>query len=86
MAALAPFHSSQKFFQVAVGEEEEVDWSNKGAAATKDGRLDNRRAALPAAVFRPDFISLTITVTHPRRNLAAVSVVIDEPENTRRDR
>jgi hypothetical protein len=64
----------------------EVDWSNKGYAGTKDGRLYNRRAALPTAVFRPDFISLTITGTHPRCDLAAISVVIDELENIRRDR
>ena len=68
------------------GETELVDLSNKGAAGIMDGRLDNRQAALPTAVFRPDFISLTVTVTHPRCDLAAVSVVIDELENTRRDR
>lgn len=49
----------------------------KAVTGTKDGRLDNRRATLPAAVFHPDFISLAVTVTHPRCDLA-VSVVIDE--------
>jgi len=63
-----------------------VDLSNKAVTGTKDRRLDNRRAALPTAVFRPDFISLTITVTHPRCDLAAVSVVIDELGHIYRDR
>ena len=52
---------------------------------TKDGRLDNTRATLQTAVFRLDFISLTITATHPRCDLAAVSVVIDELDKIRRD-
>ena len=52
---------------------------------TKDGRLDNRRGTLYTAgsVLTS---SLTLTATHPRCNLAAVSAVIDELENIRRDR
>ena len=61
-------------------------WICRTKGGTKDGRLDNTRATLRTAVFRLDFISLTITATHPRCGLAAISVVIDELEKIRRDR
>ena len=59
-----------------------MDLSNKG---TKDGRLLNRPNAFPPGGLCLDLISLTITITHPRCDLAAISVIIDGLGGIHRD-